>query len=1083
MTDRLKDFLLSQPERPMTGFFDQLTPEQKARALARGPDHGSRDGHFIWFPGDIEHHDAETVQEKTISQTDYHNPVVIKNTPIGHAVSREGETSDRLHSRLSEHSLQHADNNYPWFTHNHYKRSSSHLNDLLRHQKYRTGELQMVMGKASPEQIQRDWNEGGARAKLHHHINNMDRLTSHPTKFSFTVYRGAYGESAEHVKLPVGSTFTDHGFTGTSLSKRTAYNFGIDGRKRLPEGRVHLFAIHVPKGTKGHYMDFEHEKASLSEEKEFVLHRGTTFRVRGHSFDPDTGAHITHVVVHHQPEKPAEIPEPVIKKPRGLGEFLGENAEHPEEEIAGKWKPVSGHTETHTFDGGFMHDGKHTWYVKSGADDEHLRVEHLSNRLYRHLGVRSPETKLVRHNGDLKLASKKIEGARPVSPAKLPGHPDIHKGFVADSWLGAWDVAGMDHSNLVADHAGNIHRIDQGGTLHRRAMGGTKHFSTPVEELHSLRDPSRPTGRMFARVNDQEIHRGIAHLARTMTNDVLDHHVRAAGFEGEHANRIVANLAARRDHLAAKIDPERERHLTWQQGEIQVHPRTIEERLAGDSYDAPTELGGKLRARLMFHHHFERNRLKAKFEMHEQIAEKQRKKFSPQHEQWINRYKDKSHKINDYLRGVTKSKLSPKFSKEVHRDGIKHLDEVTNHPSPTSFIAYRGVNPKHVSIHELPRGATFTDHGYTGVSLSREEARFFGSDYKSNFNEKRHILSIHVPKGTKGHFLDTKNRFNSFNNEKEFLLQRGTTFKVHGHSYDPVSNTHITHVVVHSQKKKPVDYSNYQENIFESQLDEKLAKDNYEEPFHLKNRANFGRRFSRYGEAPTPVIDAHNREPKADRIHERHAEVAMRQRKASGDHEVSRDYYKEDSYTINRILRQGLKPPTTSRERDEHNHNIFHADYGIDPEKHHEVVNHLDHLTSHPTEFAFTGYRGASFKRSETKFSAGTTFTDHGFTGMSLRKDIALTFSKTNRDNNSKKAHVFAIHVPKGSKGHYLDADPEDKMAEEKEFVLKRGTTFRVRGHSYDPHNDVHVTHLTVHEQKEPREGLAWKPYTQTWND
>jgi hypothetical protein len=87
--------------------------------------------------------------------------------------------------------------------------------------------------------------------------------------------------------IPVGESFTDKGFTGTSLLHNRAVNFGR---------RNQLFAIHAPVGAKAHYIDSY--GGPNSEEKELLYHPSTHFEVIGHTSHPRFWDHDNHEITH-----------------------------------------------------------------------------------------------------------------------------------------------------------------------------------------------------------------------------------------------------------------------------------------------------------------------------------------------------------------------------------------------------------------------------------------------------------------------------------------------------------------------------------------------------------------------------------------------------------------------------------------------------------------------------------------------------------------------------------------------------------------------------------------------------------------
>lgn len=162
-------------------------------------------------------------------------------------------------------------------------------------------------------------------SKPHEHLNDMKAVTSHKTVHPLTVYRGFDHHVPIH-KAEIGDIIHDKGFTGTSLDKSVAHAFSKHEHKEhaaanprrlkyahntAPFGSSGITdtpkvvaKIHMPAGTKGHHLDIDHgHYHGLQEEREFVLHPGTKFKVTGHSKHIDERGfryHFIHMNVHQQ---------------------------------------------------------------------------------------------------------------------------------------------------------------------------------------------------------------------------------------------------------------------------------------------------------------------------------------------------------------------------------------------------------------------------------------------------------------------------------------------------------------------------------------------------------------------------------------------------------------------------------------------------------------------------------------------------------------------------------------------------------------------------------------------------------------
>lgn len=127
-----------------------------------------------------------------------------------------------------------------------------------------------------------DYYETSYKEKCHHLIDNLKQVTSHKTPEDHVVYRG-FGHGVKLTMLKRGNVLHDKGFTSTSMNPATAGSFA-----REDKYGNHMAKIHVPKGTKGHYIG--------GGEQELILHPGTKFKVQGHSHVPDGGGGHIHLV-------------------------------------------------------------------------------------------------------------------------------------------------------------------------------------------------------------------------------------------------------------------------------------------------------------------------------------------------------------------------------------------------------------------------------------------------------------------------------------------------------------------------------------------------------------------------------------------------------------------------------------------------------------------------------------------------------------------------------------------------------------------------------------------------------------------
>ena len=272
----------------------------------------------------------------------------------------------------------------------------------------------------------------------------------------------------------------------------------------------------------------------------------------------------------------------------------------------------------------------------------------------------------------------------------------------------------------------------------------------------------------------------------------------------DYLESFLENKTERKDHLAWKKDDvkvikkedhqnDRKDHLAWNKDDVKVIKK--DSRLE-EKGPAPSEHHEEHDVDAVHikphehsdsdHHHYA--------EVHEGLEDRQKKA--------VRLYKNNSSAFNNFLR---------------HKNGDAHthlheLKEVTRHKTPSDMHGFRSFGNS-FPIHNLKKGDIVHDKGFTGVSSSYQIAKGFGEpheDEKGDFHY--HIAKIHIPKGTKAHFLDNKaskeDGREHFYAERETLLHPGTKFKVTGHSVAKIKDRHtkttryhhIVHMTVHDQE-------------------------------------------------------------------------------------------------------------------------------------------------------------------------------------------------------------------------------------------------------------------------------------------
>jgi hypothetical protein len=203
--------------------------------------------------------------------------------------------------------------------------------------------------------------------------------------------------------------------------------------------------------------------------------------------------------------------------------------------------------------------------------------------------------------------------------------------------------------------------------------------------------------------------------------------------------------------------------------------------------------------------------------IHEKVAPLDADKMSGNEAEAISDYSDESKPLNSLLHQHSKGHDISQDSKKQYRKTINYLDSVlsrrkTNEDihvytglkkSPAAYFTYnKGVPSPTQEVH-LP--------AFTSTSTSIKSARGFsepvshvrdenhGISYPTEENEVRHILKIHVPKGTHGMSLKGA----SFApEENEILLHRGHNLEISSNPEHISKDTYLWHgkLISHAPK-------------------------------------------------------------------------------------------------------------------------------------------------------------------------------------------------------------------------------------------------------------------------------------------
>ena len=202
-------------------------------------------------------------------------------------------------------------------------------------------------------------------------------------------------------------------------------------------------------------------------------------------------------------------------------------------------------------DGGWYEDENtgERMYVKFYENPDQGKVEFIANAIYKKLGIKVPETRLINIDGREGVASLEISGATKTSAESQKESQDVQNGFVADAYLANWDVIGAANDNIFKGADGGFYRVDNGGTMIFRARGGDKEFDFDIPELNSMRRPWRPAGEIFHKITYGQILEQAQHLIDNLSQEDIEAIIKESGLEGETCDAVRRGLIGRRNYL------------------------------------------------------------------------------------------------------------------------------------------------------------------------------------------------------------------------------------------------------------------------------------------------------------------------------------------------------------------------------------------------------------------------------------------------------------------------------------------------------------------------------------------------------
>lgn len=210
--------------------------------------------------------------------------------------------------------------------------------------------------------------------------------------------------------------------------------------------------------------------------------------------------------------------------------------------------------------------------------------------------------------------------------------------------------------------------------------------------------------------------------------------------------------------------------------------------------------------------------------IHNKVAPSSRDKMSHNEHEAITDYSDESRPLNSLLHNHSNGHDITGINKTQYKKTIGHLDNLLGRQSTTEdmhvYTGLKGSPTKHFKKvgGKVPDKALVNLPAFTSTSTSIKSARGFaentshpnddrhGIQYPDDEHGAKHILKIHVPKGS--HAMSIKGA--SFApEENEILMHRGHQVEIHGTPEHLSSNTYLWHAKVVGHKvvdvEKPVE--------------------------------------------------------------------------------------------------------------------------------------------------------------------------------------------------------------------------------------------------------------------------------------
>jgi hypothetical protein len=429
-------------------------------------------------------------------------------------------------------------------------------------------------------------------------------------------------------------------------------------------------------------------------------------------------------------------------------------------------------------------------YVKQYNDSSQAFSEVIANEIYRRLGVNVPASRLSIDpeggvaEGNILVVNDIVVGQRldeflasADAPTQQRVAREVLKGIVADAWLANWDTVGLNLDNIIVTDDFRVYRIDQGGSLLHRAQGELK--SEEALRSANLEDfwNNNPSYRKIIQLAGYNSVQEIPSLDKQWAK------IRQLFIEsGGTSNLLNLILSTVREGLdeAVEMSDEGSALASTPAPFLEIYDELAASLENGILADALANRIDNLRAQILDISPTttpETTPIKA-------VVQKGPKA--------VQAYQGDGHRpINSFLRGTEGgeegflSNFNGLFEGEdvvdLIEDYVQTIDDVFETMPKTNedLVVYRGMKDMDQEFIDDLQSAfdnneAFVDYGFVSTSFKKSTA----DNFAGFGGEGSIIFEIFVPKGSKGFYGDAVNDASSFTSEREFLLPRGTSFKM-----------------------------------------------------------------------------------------------------------------------------------------------------------------------------------------------------------------------------------------------------------------------------------------------------------------